>query len=461
MRILMVASESLPLVKTGGLADVVFSLSKALVARGHQVDIMIPEYEGILNHYEYENLDYFQVPIDSAHDEGLFKVSMIDELRFVLVSSDYYFSRPGAIYGHGDDKDRFGLFQLAALEYLRYHEYDVVHCHDWHAGLLPYMLRSSFAKEIFSKIRTVFTIHNLAYQGESELEDYRRLCLPLSTDFEMDGQLNSMKTGIISADVVTTVSSTYAKEILQEAYGEGLHEILLMRQDDLTGVCNGIDTTMFNPKTDAMIEPFDGRNVHKGKLANKHRLQAEMGLPKSDGLLLGMVSRLSHQKGFDLLTTVVPQLLDSHAIQMVIIGSGDTGLEDWLRLMEARYPNQFKAHIGYSEPRARLVYAGSDLFLMPSQAEPCGLSQMISMRYGTPPIVRRTGGLADTVTDQLDGGTGFVFDDYTPEALHETVIRAMQSYEQPSFGQLVKDAMKLDNSWTPSAKQYESIYKGK
>ena len=460
MRILMVASESLPLVKTGGLADVVFSLSKALISKGHQVDVMIPEYDGILNHYAYQNFDYFQVPIDSSHDEGLYKVATMDGLRFVLVSSDFYFSRPGLIYGHGDDFERFGLFQLAALEFLRYHEYDVVHCHDWHTGLLPYMINTLRQDGLFTKLKTVFTIHNLAFQGKFDLESHRQLYLPYSTDLEMHGLLNSMKTGIMSADVITTVSPTYANEILQEAFGEGLHDILSIRQNQLMGILNGIDTMMFNPKTDGMIESFDGRSVRKGKSANKHRLQQEMGLPIFDGLLLGMVSRLSDQKGFDLLTAVLPQLLDHYDIQMVIIGSGDGMLEDWLRSMESRYPNQFKAHIGYSEPRARLVYAGSDLFIMPSRFEPCGLSQMISMRYGTLPLVRRTGGLADTVIDQAEDGVGFVFEDYTTEALLETILRAMHCYTQPEWSQMVKDAMKLDNSWTPSAKQYESIYKG-
>jgi starch synthase len=313
---------------------------------------------------------------------------------------------------------------------------------------------------LFTKLKTVYTIHNLAFQGKFDLESHRQLDLPYSTDLEMHGLLNAMKTGIMSADVITTVSPTYANEILQAAFGEGLHDILSIRQNQLMGILNGIDTMMFNPKTDAMIEPFDGRSVRKGKLANKHRLQQEMGLPIFDGLMLGMVSRLSDQKGFDLLTAVLPKLLYHYDIQMVIIGSGDGMLEDWLRSMESRYPNQFKAHIGYSEPRARLVYAGSDLFIMPSRFEPCGLSQMISMRYGTLPLVRRTGGLADTVIDHAEDGVGFVFEDYTEKALLETILRAMHRYTQPEWSQMVKDAMKLDNSWTPSAKQYESIYKG-
>ena len=460
MRILMVASESLPLVKTGGLADVVFSLSKALMLRGHHVDVMIPEYDGILNHYAYQQFDYFQVPIDSSHDEGLYKVATIDGLRFILVSSDFYFSRPGLIYGHGDDFERFGLFQLAALEFLRYHEYDVVHCHDWHTGLLPYMINTLRHDGLFSSLKTVYTIHNLAFQGKFDLESHRQLFLPYSTDFEMDGLLNSMKTGIMCADVITTVSPTYASEILQEAFGEGLHDILSIRQNRLVGILNGIDTVMFNPKTDPMIEPFDGRNVRKGKVANKHRLQEQMGLPTSEGLLIGMVSRLSDQKGFDLVMAVLPGLLDQYDLQVVIVGSGDARVEDWLRDLEFRYPHQFKSHIGYSEPRARLVYAASDLFLMPSRFEPCGLSQMIAMRYGSVPVVRRTGGLADTVFDQQEGGVGIVFDDYTPQALHDALIRAIEQVNDAAWQQFVKAAMKLDNSWTPSAKQYESIYKG-
>jgi starch synthase len=460
MRILMVASESLPLVKTGGLADVVVSLSKALVMRGHQVDVMIPEYNGILNHYEYQQLDYFQVPIATQHDEGFYKTTKIDGIRFILVSSDYYFSRPGSIYGHGDDFERFELFQLAALEFLRYQDYDVLHCHDWHTGLLPYMVKTLQQEGILSAVKTVFTIHNLAFQGVFELGQYKRLFLPYSTDLEMHGWMNFMKTGIITADVVTTVSPTYAKEILDEVYGEGLQDILRMRKADLVGILNGLDYSMFDPRRDTMILSYDGRTVRKGKSANKHRLQNEMGLPEHEGMMMGMVSRLSDQKGFDLIVSVLPQILDQYDIQLVIVGSGDARVEDQLRDIEARYPTQCKVHIGYSEQRARLVYAASDVFLMPSRFEPCGLSQMIAMRYGTLPIVRRTGGLADTVIDQQEDGVGIVFDDYTPNAFHEALLRAIHAYAQPAWSQRVKAAMKLDNSWTPSAKQYESIYKG-
>ena len=461
MRILMVASESLPLVKTGGLADVVFSLSKALVAKGHHVDVMIPEYDGILNHYEYQKFDYFQVPISTPHDEGVYKVTLIDGVRFILVSSDFYFTRPGPIYGHGDEFERFGLFQLAALEFLRYHEYDVVHCHDWHTGLLPFMIHTLRDDVMLTKIKTVFTIHNLAFQGVFELQEYKRLFLPYSTDFEMHGLMNFMKTGIMTADVVTTVSPTYAKEILQDEFGEGLHDILWMRTEDLVGIINGLDLMMFDPRQDSMIVSYDGRSVRKGKLANKHRLQEELGLPPFDGMVFGIVSRLSHQKGFDLLKGVIPWLLYHHDVQLVVIGSGDVETEAWLKHLEHQYPLKFRCHIGYSEPRARLVYAGSDVFLMPSRFEPCGLAQMIAMRYGTLPLVRHTGGLADTVTDHTEGGVGFVFYDYDAYALQLAIEQAIYLYHHsPEWSTFVKNAMKLDFSWTRSAAKYETIYRG-
>ncbi len=462
MRILMVASESLPLVKTGGLADVVFSLSKALVAKGHHVDVMIPEYDNILKHYSYQKFDYFQVPINTPHDEGLYKSTTIDGVRFLLVSSDFYFTRPGPIYGHGDEFERFGLFQLAALELLRYHEYDVVHCHDWHTGLLPFMIHTLQQEGLLTSVKTIFTIHNLAYQGVFELHYHKQLFLPYSGDFEMHGLMNFMKTGIMCADVVTTVSPTYAREILQEKYGEGLHDILWMRKDDLVGIVNGLDGSMFNPKTDSMITTFDGRSVTKGKRENKHQLQVDMGLPKNDGLFLGIVSRLSNQKGWDLLHSVIPWLLHNHEVQLVVIGSGDMTTEQWLKELEQRFPTKFKAHIGYSEPRARLVYAASDLFLMPSRFEPCGLAQMIAMRYGSIPLVRHTGGLADTVTDHTEGGVGFVFHDYDSTALQQTLEQAMYVYHHsPEWKNLVKSAMKQDFSWTRSAIKYEAIYRGK
>jgi starch synthase len=402
------------------------------------------------------------VPIHTTHDEGLYKHTTIDGVGFFFVSSDYYFTRSGPIYGHGDEFERFGLFQLATLEFLRYHDYDVVHCHDWHTGLLPYMIHVLQQEGLLSKVKTIFTIHNLAFQGVFELEYYKTLFLPYSNKFEMHGLLNFMKTGIMSADIVTTVSPTYAKEILQEEYGEGLHDILWMRKEDLHGIVNGLDIDIFNPRTDAMIATYDGRSVTKGKRENKHRLQSVMGLPQQDCLMIGVVSRLSHQKGWDLLERVIPLLLEQHDIQMVVIGSGDQTTEMWVRELEKRFPTTFRCHIGYSEPRARLVYAGSDLFLMPSRYEPCGLAQMIAMRYGSLPVVRHTGGLADTVKDHTEGGVGFVFHDYESSALQHAIEQAIYLYHHsPEWKNLVRSAMKEDFSWNRSATKYEAIYRGK
>jgi len=244
--------------------------------------------------------------------------------------------------------------------------------------------------------------------------------------------------------------------------GEGLHDILWMRKDDLVGIVNGLDVSMFNPRTDSMIRTFDGRSFTKGKRENKHQLQVEMGLPKFDGLLLGIVSRLSHQKGWDLLYSMIPWALHNHDVQMVVIGSGDMATEQSLKELEERFPTKFKAHIGYSEPRARLVYAASDLFLMPSRFEPCGLAQMIAMRYGSLPLVRQTGGLADTVTDHTEGGVGFVFHDYDRDALQHALEQAIYIYHHsPEWKNLVQTAMKQDFSWTRSATKYEAIYRGK
>jgi len=330
MKILMIASESLPLVKTGGLADVVFSLSKELHRQGHHVDIMIPEYQSILGAFAHEKFDYFQVPINTPHDEGVYKKVDIDGMTFYLVSSDFYFDRGGVIYGHGDEFERFGLFQLAALEFLRYHEYDVVHCHDWQTGLIPYMIQTLQEQGLLKQLKTVFTIHNLVYQGVFELDRYKDLFLPYSTQLEMHGMLNFMKTGIMAADVITTVSPTYAKEILSPERGEGLHDILWMRKDDFVGVLNGLDVEMFNPRTDTMM-----------------------------------------QKGIYLLLDIIDQLppidhLPPNEVQIVILGSGDAMIEQDLRRAQARYPSVVGLHIGYSEPMARLIYAGSDAFVMPS-----------------------------------------------------------------------------------------------
>lgn len=460
MKILMVASESLPLVKTGGLADVVFSLSKELHTQGHDVHIMIPEYQRVLDAYAHERFDYFQVPINTPHDEGLYKKVIIEGIEYYLVSSDFYFNRGGVIYGHGDEFERFGLFQLAALEFLRYHDYDVVHCHDWQTGLLPYMIQTLQNQGLLTNVKTVFTIHNLAFQGVFELSKIHDLSLPYSTHLEMHGMLNFMKTAIMSSDVITTVSNTYAEEILTAEYGEGLQDILWLRKEDLIGIVNGLDQEMLNPRTDEWISPYDGRSYKKGKLANKHNLQRKLNLSKSDGFVVGMVSRLTTQKGVHFLTQLIPQLMEMD-LQLVIVGSGDTQFEDELRHLQQQYPNRFGLHIGYSEPLARAVYAGSDIFLMPSLFEPCGLAQMIAMRYGTLPVVRATGGLVDTVTDHTEGGTGFVFSGQDPDSFLDKIIQAHYVYQTPSaWGKLIQQAMRQDFSWKQPAKEYDRIYRG-
>ncbi len=460
MKILMIASESLPLVKTGGLADVVFSLSKELRTQGHHVDIMIPEYQAILGAFAQEKFDYFQVPINTPHDEGVYKKAEIDGITFYIVSSDFYFNRGGVIYGHGDEFERFGLFQLAALEFLRYHDYDVVHCHDWQTGLIPYMIQTLQEQGIMTPLKTVFTIHNLAYQGVFDLDRHKDLFLPYSTHLEMHGMLNFMKTAIMSSDVITTVSPTYAKEILTEERGEGLHDILWMRKADLVGVVNGLDSLMFNPRTDSMIQTYDGRSYKKGKAANKSMLQEKLGLPVHDTFVMGVVSRLTSQKGFHLLQEALPRLLEED-IQLVVIGSGDADLEHWLYELHHMFPTKVGIHIGYSEPLARLVYAGADIFLMPSMFEPCGLAQMIAMRYGTLPFVRHTGGLADTVIDHTDGGCGFVVYGQDPSAMIDKINQANYLYQNPSvWGKLIQQAMRQDFSWHESAKTYGRIYEG-
>jgi starch synthase len=460
MKILMIASESLPLVKTGGLADVVFSLSKELHRQGHHVDIMIPEYQSILGAFAHEKFDYFQVPINTPHDEGVYKKVDIDGMTFYLVSSDFYFDRGGVIYGHGDEFERFGLFQLAALEFLRYHEYDVVHCHDWQTGLIPYMIQTLQEQGLLKQLKTVFTIHNLAYQGVFELDRYKDLFLPYSTQLEMHGMLNFMKTGIMAADVITTVSPTYAKEILSPERGEGLHDILWMRKDDFVGVLNGLDVEMFNPRTDTMITPYDGRTFTKAKAANKKELQQTLGLPVQDVMVLGMVSRLTSQKGIYLLLDIIDQL-PPNEVQIVILGSGDAMIEQDLRRAQARYPSVVGLHIGYSEPMARLIYAGSDAFVMPSMFEPCGLAQLIAMRFGTLPIVRATGGLADTVIDHTEGGCGFVFHGDASDNLLLKVQQAHYLYQSPAtWRPLVQQAMKQDFSWKKPASTYLSLYRG-
>lgn len=420
MNVLFVASEAVPLVKTGGLADVVGSLPKALKERGADASVIMPKYGAIPQAAveQMETIATFAVKVGWRSQYcGLLKVD-IEGIVYYFIDNEYYFGRDG-IYGYGDDPERFVFFSLAVVEALRYLDVmpDVLHCHDWQAGLVPYVLRCWYDHDpAYKRVATMFTIHNLKYQGvfgKRQLQDL------LGAGDELFGArglghyeaANLMKGALEYADKLTTVSPTYAGEIQTEAYGETLDGLLRYRAGDLVGIVNGIDTISFDPMNDpAVVSPY--RNSLSRKRKNKLALQRELGLPESESTpLIGIVSRLVDQKGFDLVAAVLDELLEEE-IQLVVLGSGDPHYEGLFNWATANRPDKVKVWIGYNDSLARRIYAGSDMYLMPSLFEPCGLSQLLALRYRSVPIVRETGGLKDTVKsyDEVTGeGNGFSF----------------------------------------------------
>ncbi len=464
MRILFAAAEASPLVKVGGLADVIGSLPQALADLGHEVRTVIPAYTCL--------------PAQSGHPQGTLSLTVrlpnrTESASVRLITLDdgrsfYLIGDSGLLCGPqvytDNDSGRFLLFSRAVFDLLPRLEWqpDIVHCHDWHTALTPMWLRYSDLP-----CASVFTIHNLAYQGT------------VSRDFLKDNGLSRfwealpadapvlppsfMAQGIFCANAVTTVSETYAREITTPEFGAGLDGLIRYRQNDLTGIINGLDTQEFNPATDRRLAARYDRNRPEGKLANKLALQRRLNLTENtETPVIGMVSRLDEQKGFDILEPAVDRLC-SRDIQFVVLGRGRERYETLIKGAAARHPGRIAAIVDFAEDLAPLVYAGCDIFLMPSKFEPCGLGQMIAMRYGAVPVVRRTGGLADTVpevNDALSEGRGFVFDDYHPDALMAALDRALAAYHRrDAWNGLVRRIMGVDFSWHNSALKYETVYR--
>ena len=478
MKILFCTSEAYPLIKTGGLADVSGSLPKALQQLDNDVRLILPAYPevleraGILTSIANLTLTGAAEPVEIL--KGRFPDS---DVGLYLVDSPAQFRRPGNPYLQKDGSDwpdnaaRFALFARAAVT-LALGEADpdwkpdLVHCNDWQTGLVPPLLSEHAAPP-----PTLFTIHNLAYQGVFPADTFTDLGLPnalWSMDgLEFHGMLSFLKGGIASADWVTTVSPTYAEEICTSRYGCGLEGLLQHRSPQLTGILNGMDCSVWNPATDPFIErPYDARSL-QFKVFNKSTLQRDQGLPvDSRPLLLGHIGRLVTQKGSDLILAILDELFE-HPVQLVILASGDEKLERQLLDAAARYPQQLAVKIGYDEKLAHRIEAGADCFLMPSRYEPCGLNQMYSLRYGTVPIVRRTGGLADTVIDLNDRhareytATGFSFKEDSPAAVLETCLRALTLYESSKveWWKLVITGMREDFCWPASAARYLALYR--
>lgn len=459
MRILMLAAEVAPFAKVGGLADVTGSLPKALMALGHEVRIMMPRYRTIPTDHLAVVLPSFPVMAGLGDQPAKLLRGSLGDVPVYFIDNPYFFGDRPKIYGEEDEGEQFAYFCRAALDALRHLQWapDILHAHDWHTAWAPLLLKES-RDPFFAATRSVFTIHNLAYQGifPRELLDFLRLPSRLfnPTEVEFHGNLNSMKAGILFSDEVNTVSERYALEIQTAEYGERLEGVLQNRHQHLRGILNGLDYAQWNPETDPHLSAHYRADDSRGKAECKRALQRELGLPEEDAPLFGLISRLVDQKGLDLLADVAETLLASGA-QLVILGSGDARYEGYFRNLADLSP-RCAVRIGFDAALADRIYAGSDFFLMPSKFEPCGLGQLISLRYGTLPIVRETGGLADTVHE---GDNGWVFQDYTPTAFFAAIRRAEDTFRnRERFESMRKHAMQQDFSWSASALKYVEMY---
>ena len=473
MRIAMVASEANPLCKTGGLADVIWSLSNELVKMGHDAFIVIPFYKAIKDKaaYKVERLGRYDVYL-SWRKQGaeIFKTN-VNGVTFYLIGNDYYFDRDN-LYGYGDDGERFAFYTLAARQLFNFlgEPLDVIHIHDWQVGMLPVLIREQNAADpVFHDVKFVMTLHNEAFKGYIDryfLNHFYGLGDYLYDDgrVRFDDQVSTLKSGIVFSDKIVAVSPNHAKEILTPGDSMRLDGVLAMRKGDFTGIVNGVDEDEFNPENDPLIaENFTASRHAKGKTACRNKLLQTFGLSDDDAPVFGLVSRLTFQKGIDLILARGEQMLQNGA-KLVIVGSGEKDLEQGFQNLHDRYPDRCGVYFGYSNQLAHDVYAGSDFFLMPSLFEPCGIGQMIAQRYGTLPIARRVGGLADTIVayngknDKV--ADGFLFDDYTPEALASCVDFAMTVFaDGKKMNKLLSNAMKANHSWRRSAELYLGIYR--
>ncbi|MCC3144498.1 glycogen synthase GlgA [Halanaerobium sp. Z-7514] len=471
MKILFVASEADPFIKTGGLADVAGSLPQALIEEGHDVRLVIPQYRQIPEKYQekMESVCYFRTKL--AWRDRYLGVNYLEEdgVPVYFVDNKHYFDRD-SLYENQDKHEQYAFFSQAVLDMLPVIGFqpDVIHANDWQTGPLPVLFADRYRQQDFYKdMKTVFTIHNIRYQGQFGPEVAGDVLALGQNHWDSgkvrhNGLTNYMKCGIMYADHITTVSESYAQEIQTSYFGEGLDYALRLRGDDLSGIVNGISYDKFNPAADENIPVRYSKGEIDKKIANKIHIQQKMGLKvDADIPLIGFISRLVEQKGLDLVKAVFDEILETGA-QLLILGTGYREYEDFLKAKESEYQDNLSVNIMYDSKLANQIYAGSDMFLMPSRYEPCGLSQLISFRYGTIPIVRETGGLNDTVIsykEETGEGTGFTFADYNAHNMLYTIQRAVSFYEQKGvWNKLVSRVMNLDYSWHNSARKYEDLY---
>lgn len=454
MKIVICASEVVPFAKTGGLADVAGALPLALEAIGQEVIVVMPRYKAI------------QDPKIQKLNEGISYATIGNKTKVYFIENDKYYNRDG-LYGdksgdHKDNLERFSFYCKRTLDLLPEINFkaDIIHVHDWQSALIPVYLKTLYKdKPFYKNIKTVLTIHNIGYQGVFPKEEFPKLSLDWEL-FNIDmlefyGKVNFLKGGVNSCDIINTVSSTYSKEIQTKEFGFGLEGILSNRKDKLFGILNGLDYTIWNPETDKFIAKNYSVSSIKDKYKSKIELRKICKLPaKKDVPLFGIVSRLAEQKGFDILAEGIEKICNMD-LQLVILGTGDLRYHTLLENMAKKYPKVVSFNSKFDDPLAHKIYAGSDIFLMPSKYEPCGLGQLISLRYGTVPLVFKTGGLADTVTKD----NGFVFDSYNKEELLKTMQRARNSFKNSNkWTELMRRGMQCNFSWDQSAKDYLALY---
>ncbi len=467
MKILYAASEALPFIASGGLADVAGSLPVALNAAGNDCRVVMPLYSTIKKELRdtLKLVCEFSVPVSWRNQYCGVYEGLANGVTYYLLDNEYYFKR-NTIYGHYDDAERFTFFSRAILEMLAHIDFkpDVMNCNDWQTALVP-VFYNVYYKEVegYENIKTVFTIHNIQYQGQYGMDvcgDILGLPDYVKWVVEYDGCVNFMKGAFETADKITTVSPTYAEEILHPYFSHGLDPVLRGMQYKLTGFLNGIDQVVYNPETDPAIPAHFNVDNKAGKAVCKRELLKEMGLPDGKEPVIGIVTRLVSHKGLDLVKCVFEDMVHL-GYKFTILGSGEKVYEDFFREMAFRYPDRVAVTIGFIPDLAHRIYAGADLFLMPSQSEPCGLAQMVSLRYGTIPIVRETGGLKDSIKDcGGKGGNGFTFKTYNAHDMLDATVRARAYYDQKiKWGRLVSHAMREDFSWDRSAQLYIGLYK--
>lgn len=471
LKVLIAGAEATPFAKTGGLADVIGALPRSLAKQGIDVRVIMPKHGVVKQNYG----DRLKVIATMNIQMGWRTLYMgletlaQDGVTYYFIDNEYYFG--DCIYKGGEaEAEQYAYFCRAVIEALPYLDFlpDVIHCNDWHTAMIPFLLKTQYCDTPQGRAKTILTIHNLQYQGQISFDLARDILQVDDRYFTSDcleayGSANMMKAGLLFSDKITTVSPTYAREILDPYYGRGMEGILNMRKDDLVGILNGIDAVEFDPSRDSHLEKTYSQDDMSGKYEDRNALLGELDVHVNPGTpVIGMVTRLTEQKGLDLVRAVLEEVLFEN-VAFVLLGSGEAQYENYFKYIAGRYPEKTAICLGYSDPLAHRIYAGSDFLLMPSMFEPCGISQMIAQRYGTLPIVRETGGLADTVQPYniySQEGNGFSFTNYNAHDMLNVIRFALTVFEdKPALAKLMRGAMDIDNSFDKSAAEYASLYK--